>query len=141
MATTTHRLVIEAPAVRVWAVLTEPTLVKQWQYGSDLITDWRVGGDIRFRSAWNGQVFEQWGTIQEVVPYRRIRYSLFAPAPGREDRPENYFVMTYHLDEHQGATTLTFEMDDNRPPDGTTASADDGGSSVLAALKAVAEAR
>lgn len=40
------RLTMEAPAANVWAALTKPVLVKRWQYGSDLLTDWRVGSDI-----------------------------------------------------------------------------------------------
>ena len=133
------RLTMEAPAANVWAALTKPVLVKRWQYGSDLLTDWRVGSDIRFHSEWQGQVYEQWGKVLEVVPHERIRYSLFAPQPGLEDRPENYFVMTYTLDAQDDATTLTMEMDDNRPGAHGNEAADDGGDAVLAALKATAE--
>jgi uncharacterized protein YndB with AHSA1/START domain len=40
---------IRAPARKVWLALTSPALVKQWQYGSDLLTTWEAnesaGGD------------------------------------------------------------------------------------------------
>ena len=45
---------IDAPRETVWSVVTEPGYVKQWQYGSDLHTDWSVGSPIRFTSEWEG---------------------------------------------------------------------------------------
>ncbi len=139
MAKNTSHVTIQAPAANVWATLTEPALVKKSQYGSGLVTDWHVGSGIRFHSEWQGQVYEQWGTVQEVISYQRIRYSFFALQPGLEDRPEHYFVMTYTLDEQDGATTVTIDMDDNRlgAHGGTAANAD--GKAVLAALKSTAE--
>ena len=77
--------------------LTKPALVKLWQYGSDLITNWEVGSIIRFRTEWEGKVFEQWGEVLEVKPPELLKYSLFAPRPGLEDKPENYFIMSYVL--------------------------------------------
>ena len=72
LAKNTSRVIIQAPARNVWAALTEPALVKQWRYGSDLSTDWRAGSDIRFHSEWEGQIYEQWGKVQAVIPYQRI---------------------------------------------------------------------
>lgn len=138
-AKNTSRLTIQAPASKVWAALTEPALVKQWQYGSDLVTDWSEGNAIRCHSEWQGRVCEQWGKVQAVVPCQRIQDSLFAPQPGLEDRPANYFVMTYTLDEQHGVTTLTIDMDDSRPAAGGADPADEGGQAVLRALKATAE--
>lgn len=85
-------------------------------------------------------MYEQWGKVLEVVPHELITYSLFAPRPGLEDKPENYFVRSYTLDEQQGNTLLTIEMNDNRPRAGVQESADEDGQSVLAALKATVEA-
>jgi len=58
---------INAPTRKVWLALTVPDLVKQWQYGSDLLTTWEVGTPIIFRNEWNGQVFEQKGTVIELL--------------------------------------------------------------------------
>ncbi|SEC35910.1 SRPBCC family protein [Paenibacillus sp. GP183] len=120
--------------------LTKPELVKQWQYGSDLLTDWQVGSDIRFHSEWEGTVYEQWGKVLEMVQYNRIKYTLFAPRPGLEDKPENYFVMSYVLNEEGNNTLLTIEQNDNRPEAGVQESNGDDGQSVLSALKSIVEA-
>jgi hypothetical protein len=40
---------------------------------------------------------------------------LFAPRPGLEDKPENYFIMKYILTEEDGQTKLEIIQEDNRP--------------------------
>jgi len=129
---------IHAPARKVWLALTRPELVKQWQYGSDLLTTWEVGTSIVFRNEWNGQVFEQKGTIVEFSPESRIRYSLFFPGPDRQDIPENYFFMTYELAESDGITSLLVRQEDPRPTSPDEASGGEG-PNVLATLKTLVE--
>jgi len=57
---------------------------------------------------WSNETFEEknlmststsriLGTVLEFTPYTSLRYSLFAPRPGMEDKPENYFTMSYSL--------------------------------------------
>ena len=76
---------ILAPASKVWLALTVPDLVKQWQYGADLLTTWEPGTPIIFRNDWNGQTFEQKGTVLEFTPVSRLKYSLFFPRPDLQD--------------------------------------------------------
>ncbi|MBI3352765.1 MAG: SRPBCC domain-containing protein [Nitrospirae bacterium] len=115
MATNISKLKIKATSEQVWDALTKPELVKQWQYGSELSTDWKVGSEIRFKSAWEGKIFEQWGTVLEVSPHKKLRYNLFAPRPDLQDAPENYFEMEYKLTEHGEHVLLEIIQKDNRP--------------------------
>lgn len=115
MAKNISTIILNAPIQKVWDSLTKPELVKLWQYGSELITNWNVGSDIRFRTEWEGKVFEQWGEILEFRPNQLIKYSLFAPRPGLEDRPENYFIMHYILSDENGRIKLEILQEDNRP--------------------------
>lgn len=115
MATNISTILFDAPIEKVWNALVEPELVKQWQCGSDLLTNWKIGSEIRFRNEWEGQVFEQWGTVLEVVPNQKIKYSLFFPRPELEDKPENYFIMSYILSEQNGKIKLEIHQEDNRP--------------------------
>lgn len=115
MATNISVIKINAPVNKVWDALTKQELVKKWQYGSELITDWNMGSTIRFRAEWEGKVFEQWGVILDVVQNKMIRYSLFAPRPDLEDKPENYFIMNYILTEGENMVTLEIVQEDNRP--------------------------
>lgn len=140
MRVTTSKVAIRAPRTVVWDVLTRPEYVRQWQYDSELSTDWRVGESIRFRAEWQGQVFEQWGTVLEFNSPTRVRYDLFAPRPGLEDRPENYFTMTYELDDLDEGVLVTFIHEDPRSVEATSESDDvDEDNPVLTALKTVAE--
>ena len=140
MSKSTSEITIDAPSEKVWRILTDPELVKQWQYGSDLTTDWQVGNDKRFHTKWEDTIFEQWGKILVVVPNKIIKYTLFAPRPGLQDKPENYFVMTYELQENQKQTRLIVTQEDNRPQAEDQETQSSGNeTSVLDDLKALAE--
>ncbi|MCJ0743419.1 SRPBCC family protein [Pedobacter montanisoli] len=114
MATNISRLTINATPQKVWDALTQPELVKLWQYGSDLQTSWQPGSKIRFTTKWQDKVFEQWGTVLEFSPTAKLRYNLFAPRPDLEDKPENYFEMIYTLTADNGQTKLEIIQEDNR---------------------------
>lgn len=139
MATSTSTIQISAPVEKVWEALTRPDLVRRWQYGSELQTDWEPGSPIRFRTEWDGQVFEQWGTVLEVRENRAVTYDLFAPRPGLEDRPENYFVMSCLLEPVQGGTRLSIVQQDDRPGADAAGAGGDDDSGVLAGLKSLVE--
>jgi len=138
MAVNISTVTINAPAQKVWEVLTQPELVKMWQYVSDLLTDWKEGSKIKFTTEWEGNIFEQWGKVLEIKPNELIKYSLFAPRPGLEDKPENYFIMSYILSSEKGKTKLEIIQEDNRPnaiqekPEGEE-------NPVLKSLKMIAE--
>lgn len=139
MTTNISKIEINASPRKVWDVLTDPAFVKIWQYGSDLLTTWEIGSDIKFRTEWQGKIFEQWGKVLKVIPNEIVKYSLFAPRPDLEDSPENYFFMSYIFTAQNGQTTLHIIQEDPRPnavqeePQGEE-------NPVLMALKQLAEA-
>jgi uncharacterized protein YndB with AHSA1/START domain len=141
MRTSISTVTVKASPEAVWAALTVPAHVARWQYGSVLETEWRVGGPLRFTSEWEGQTFEQWGTVLSFDEETRLDYSLFAPRPGLLDVPENYFTMTYELTHEGDTTTVTITQADPRVGDerdgGEEGSAEDN--PVLRALRDVAE--
>lgn len=75
---------------------------------------------MRFSSEWQGKRFEQWGTVLEFVAPIRLKYTLFAPRAGLEDRPENRFTMTCELQQDRGGTLLVFTKRTPAPPRATT---------------------
>ena len=139
MAINVSMISVNTPASKLWKVITDPAFVKSWQYGSDLETSWEVGAPIRFKTAWENNVFEQWGIVLEYQPFKVLRYTLFAPRPGMEDSPENYFEMIYQLTESGATTLLKIIQEDNRP--GAVQEPLQGEENeVLKGLKALAEA-
>ena len=141
MKTTDSIIKIVAPAKKVWLALTVPELVKQWQYGSDLLTTWEIGTPIIFRTEWNGQVFEQKGNVLEFLPESRLKYSLFFPRPYQPDIPENYFFMAYELTESGEVTSLLVRQEDPRPYTPNESAGGDESPDVLSCLKELVEER
>jgi uncharacterized protein YndB with AHSA1/START domain len=113
--TSDSHITISAPATKIWLALTDPYFVKQWQYGSELLTTWEVGTPIVFRNEWNGQVYEQIGTVLEFAPQSRLKYSLLVPRSDAQDIPERHIFMIYELTENDGTTSLLVRQEDPHP--------------------------
>ena len=115
MAINISTIRINASIQKVWDTITKPEKVKLWQFGSDLITTWEVGTKIEFITEWEGTIFKQWGKVLEIESNNLLKYNLFAPRPDLEDKPENYFIMSYVLTSENGQTKLEIIQEDNRP--------------------------
>jgi uncharacterized protein YndB with AHSA1/START domain len=102
---------IDAPAARVWEVLTSPDELKQLWFGADVETDWRVGSPITWTGEWEGKPYQDKGEILAVEPERLLQLTHFSPLTGQPDVPENYHTLTYTL---TGNTHLKLEQDNNR---------------------------
>ncbi len=137
MRVSTSTVRIAASTEVVWAVLTEPRHVKVWQYASDLDTDWNVGSPIRFSSQWQGQSFEQVGTVLSFDPPTRLSYWLVAPGRDGSADADSGFTMVYELAADGAQTVLSIIQEDPRVSEDVTESEDE--SPVLAALKELAE--
>ena len=137
MPTYTAEIIVEASTQRVFDALTKPELIKLWQYGRVVTTDWKVGSNIRFRSESEGsaEALEQWGTILDIRPNEFIKYRMFTPRHGLEDKVENYCVTSYILVNDNGHTRVELIHQDNRP----NGLAPTTLKPILAALKRVAE--
>ena len=138
MVTNVSSITINASLQKVWDIITQPEFVKLWQYGSDLQTNWKVGSKIKFVTEWDGKIFEQWGTVLEFTPTSKLRYSLFAPRPDLEDKPENYFEMIYSLTADHGQTKLEIIQEDSRP-NAVKEEEQDEENPILSMLKQIAE--
>ena len=106
-------ITIQAPAAKVWDALTQPDLIKQYFFGSDVVTDWKVGSPIFYRGEWQGRSYEDKGTVLEVERNKRLVSTHWSPLSGVPDTPENYHTVTYALQEHDGSTDVTILQDHN----------------------------
>jgi uncharacterized protein YndB with AHSA1/START domain len=105
--------IIDAPVARVWQALVDPRAVKQYMFGTDMISDWQEGSTIVWKGEWQGRSYEDKGVILEIEPSRRLRYSHFSPLSGQEDRPENYHTVTIELVGEGGQTRVSLAQDKN----------------------------
>jgi uncharacterized protein YndB with AHSA1/START domain len=111
--TTKATLTIHAPATRVWDALTKPELIKKYFFGTNVVTDWKVGSPIHYRGEWQGRSYEDKGKIVEVEREKRLVSTHWSPLAGVPDSPENYHTVTYTLSEHDGKTDVTIMQDNN----------------------------
>lgn len=105
--------VINAPAEKVWEALTEPELIKEYLFGTEVESDWKVGSSITYRGEWEGKPYEDHGKIVELQPNKILKASYWTAFSGREDKPENYDMVTYELKEENGQTMLSVSQENN----------------------------
>jgi uncharacterized protein YndB with AHSA1/START domain len=88
---------IAAPVAAVWEALTNPALIKQYMFGTDVVSDWREGSPIVWRGEVKGRRYEDKGTILKLVPQHMLQYSHYSPLSGLPDEPQNYHTVTIEM--------------------------------------------
>ncbi|HEX7595870.1 MAG TPA: SRPBCC family protein [Gemmatimonadaceae bacterium] len=109
---------VNAPPAAVWKALTNASSLKQFFFGSDIVTDWRIGSPIRFRGNWKGKPYEDKGTIQSFDVDRRLVFTHWSPLSKLEDKPENYHIVSFDLRPTNGSTEVVLtqiNQNDNEP--------------------------
>ena len=97
----------DQPVLKVWNALTDKEKVKQYFFGTEVITDWQPGSDIVFKGDWEGNKYEDKGKILEVEEGKKIKYSHLSSFSGLPDEPDNYSIVTYELKSENDSTILT----------------------------------
>jgi uncharacterized protein YndB with AHSA1/START domain len=109
----TAEIDIAASARKVWQALTDPAIIANYFFGSQVETDWRLGSSIVWRGEWQGKPYEDRGTVLRVEPERLLQVSHFSPLSGLPDTPENHHTVTYTLSQREGKTHLLLQQDNN----------------------------
>jgi uncharacterized protein YndB with AHSA1/START domain len=104
---------IHAPASKVWDALTDPSLIKQYLFGTEVNTDWQVGSPITYRGEWEGKTYEDKGKILQIEPEKLLVSTFWSSLAGLPDVPENYKTIQYELSPENGGTKLTITQDNN----------------------------
>ena len=97
-------ILINANLAKVWKVLTAPELIKEYLYGTETITDWKVGSDIVFQGEYQGYKYRDHGKIISNIDQKEISYSYWSGFSGLEDKPGNYSTVTYQFRTIDGKT-------------------------------------
>ena len=104
---------IHAPADRVWQALIRPELIAKYFFGSQIVTDWKVGSPIVYKGEWQGEPFEDKGQVVEVKPEKSLVVTHWSPLSGVPDIPENYHTVRYEIVPQNGNTRVTIRQDNN----------------------------
>jgi uncharacterized protein YndB with AHSA1/START domain len=108
---------INAPAAKVWDALTKPDQIKQYMFGTQVTTDWKVGSPITYKGEWKGKAYEDKGKVLEIEPRKRLVSTFWSALAGLPDTPENYKTVGYELAPEGDRTKLTITQDNNASPD------------------------
>ena len=106
-------IIINAPTSRVWDALTKPDLIKQYLFGTEVTTDWRVGSPITYQGTWEGKAYKDKGKVLQVEPGKLLVSTFWSSLSGLPDVPENYQTVRYELSAEGSGTRLTIIQDNN----------------------------
>lgn len=103
---------VHAPATAVWALLTQPPLMKKWmpEAVTDIITDWQQGGPFIIRGQLYKKPFENKGTVISFHPPQLLEYTHLSSLSRLPDVPENYTIMSFRLDAVDDGTRLALAI-------------------------------
>ena len=98
---------IKAPLNKVWDALIKPELVKQYFFGTNLVTTWEVGSPILFRGQWEGNSYEDKGIVLSFITMKSLSYSYWSSFSGISDLPELYQIVKFSLEEVNEGVNVT----------------------------------
>ena len=107
-----NSILINADAGKVWDALVNPEQTKQYMFGCETVSDWKIGSPLLWQAIYEGKetVFVK-GIILDLQPNRLLKYTVIDPNATMADIPENYLNVTYRLEEQNGQTNLTVFQD------------------------------
>jgi uncharacterized protein YndB with AHSA1/START domain len=132
-------IVINASAAKVWDAITNPALIKQYLFGTEVVSDWKVGSPILYKGEWQGKSYEDKGTILQFEPEKVFASTYWSSMGGLSDVPENYNTVTYILAPKGDATEITLTQD-NIATEASREHSEQNWKSVLEGLKKLVEA-
>jgi uncharacterized protein YndB with AHSA1/START domain len=106
---------IDASVESVWRALVEPELIRQYMFGTEVVSEWKKGSSITWKGEWQGKPYEDRGTILDLQEGRLIKYSHYSPLSGLADLPENYHAVTVRVspEGEYGRTRVSLAQDNN----------------------------
>jgi uncharacterized protein YndB with AHSA1/START domain len=104
---------VNAPIAPAWDALVNPEKIKQYMFGTNVVSAWKEGSPIVWRGEWQGRKYEDKGVILKMEPPRLISYSHFSPLSGLPDAPQNYHTVTIELSSKGTQTGIRLTQGNN----------------------------
>ena len=103
----TSMVMIKAPLSKVWDALINPEIVKQYFFGTELVTTWEVGSPIFFRGQWEGNPYEDKGIVLSFITNESLSYSYWSSFSGISDIPELFQIIKFSVEEDTEGVNVT----------------------------------
>jgi uncharacterized protein YndB with AHSA1/START domain len=116
----TASITINAAPQKVWEALTKPELIKEYLFGTEVTSDWKVGSSITYRGIWQGKPYEDKGKVLKIEQPKLLESTFWSSLSGVPDVPENYKTVRYELAPEARGTKLTITQDNNENQDEAT---------------------
>lgn len=129
---------INASSYKIWEALVKPEIAKNYFFGAEIITDWKVGSPITFKGEFNGNEYEEKGVLLNVEPNAQLQYSHWSNFDGLPDEPGNYRTWTFDINEEDGASQLSI-TEDNIPTEKQKNRSDEFWSETLLNIRRLVE--
>jgi uncharacterized protein YndB with AHSA1/START domain len=102
-------LTINAARAKVWDALIDPEKIKQYILASDVVSEWREGSSIVWKSEFQGKPFEIRGTILRLEPERLLEFDQSRPIfrASQAVRESDYHRVTIELSDEGAQTRLS----------------------------------
>ncbi|TGL56952.1 SRPBCC domain-containing protein [Leptospira kemamanensis] len=100
-------ILIHSSLQKVWEYLVTPKHIKEYLFGTDTISDWTVGSEIRFVGEWEGKSYEDKGKILVFDAPLEFSYSYYSGFSNLPDLPENYSKIIMKLTEDTNGILLS----------------------------------
>jgi uncharacterized protein YndB with AHSA1/START domain len=104
-------IVIQTDVRTVWNALINPKVIKEYLFGTEAYSDWKVGSRISFKGVWEGKPYEDGGIITAIEPEETFRYTYWSAMFGTPDMEENYAHISYDLETLDSGVRLTVCQD------------------------------
>jgi len=125
---------VDAPIAEVWKALITPEAIKEYMFGTTVISKWNEASPIIWKGEWQGKSYEDRGVILQLKPGRTLQYTHFSPLAGLPDTPENYHTVTIALSPVGKQTRVSLSQDNN-PTDKAREHSEKNWEAMLAGLK------
>jgi uncharacterized protein YndB with AHSA1/START domain len=106
-------ITVDAPVAKVWNAFVNSKIIKQYMFGTEVISNWIAGSSIVWKGEWQGKQYVDKGTILKMEEERMIQYSHYSPLSGKPDMPENYHTVTVELSNEGNQTAISLSQDNN----------------------------
>ena len=134
----TTSISIHATPAEVWQALTNPTIIKQYMYGTETTTNWELGSPITFTGEYQGRPYIDKGVILDINPERVLSYSYWSSLSGTDDFEDNYAHIAYHISAFDEESILVITQD-NLEDDEEVIKAEENWMNVSKEIKRIVE--
>jgi uncharacterized protein YndB with AHSA1/START domain len=104
---------LNTDASKVWEALVNPKMTKQYMFGCEVVSDWKVGSPILWKGVSEGteKIFLK-GLIIKIEQGKLLQFTTMDPNADYPDEPDKRILATYKLVPGKGRTLLLVTQGD-----------------------------